>query len=144
MKKPKKTKKKIPEKIPARYFRVYDCIFNQRVHVLLNYSKKMYEQWVKRNKLVLNNKLGLGGDFGGFVTSLDYIGDTDKFERVLFICSFQWSIKDQATLIHEITHVIMRIWGENNIPITLDTQEFLAHSIGNMYEDIGKRLLVKI
>lgn len=139
MKKPKATRKRvIPDPIPKRYFVVYDAIFKQRVHVLLNHTPEQYQQWLNRNK-VKDIDVKNFGDFQAWVS--EFTTEKDKTERIIFMPTFNWAIKHQGSLIHEITHIIIKIWQFNNIPFNADTQEFIAHSIGNMYEDIAEKLL---
>ena len=136
----KKVIKTIPEKIPKRYFAVYDSIFKQRVHVLLNHTNQEYQKWLKRNKVkdIVEKDYN---DFQAWV--LEFTTEKGATERIIFIHTFQWAIKHQGSLIHEIVHIIIKIWQFNSIPYNEDTQEFLAHSIANLYEDIAKKLLVK-
>jgi hypothetical protein len=118
---------------------IYDRIFNQQVDVFINYTPEMYSKWLNRKKIKDDTEKNLS-DFAGWTSNYeDYDGRT---KSILFIPKFNWSIKSQGTLIHEIVHVIIKIWGRNNIPYNYDTQEFFAHSIGNMYEDIAEKLLV--
>jgi hypothetical protein len=138
--KKKKIKKTIPEKIPKRYFVVWDSIFKQKINVLLNHSPEEYEKWLNKNK-VKDIVVKDYNDFSGWVS--EFTTEKGKTERILFLTTFQWAIKHQSTLIHEIVHVIIKIWQFNNIPFNADTQEFLAHSIANLYEDIAEKLLVK-
>lgn len=142
MPKGKKTiKKTIPEKIPKRYFVVYDAVFNQKIHVLMNHTPEDYERWLNRNK-VKDVALKSLDDFAGWVS--DFTTEEGQTQRILFIPRFNWAIKCQGTLIHEIVHVIIKIWSANNIPFNADTQEFLAHSIGRLYEEIAQKLLVPL
>ena len=136
----KKITKTIPDKIPKKYFVVYDAVFDQKIHVLMNHTAKDYEKWLNKHKV---KDIGIKSvsDFAGWVT--DFTTDEDTTERILFIPKFNWAIKCQGTLIHEIVHVIIKIWQSNNIPFNVDTQEFLAHSIGRLYESIAHKLLVK-
>lgn len=131
--------KTLPDKIPKRYLKVRDSIFQQTIHVLLNHSPEQYIQFLNRQKVTEVRDKSFD-DFSGFVTSISQ--DGKPTEWVLFIRDFQWTIQDQSTLIHEITHAVIRIWGHNNIPFNTDTQEFLAHSIANLYADIARKLLV--
>mgnify|MGYP007100072807 CR=1 FL=1 len=132
--------KKIPDKIPKRYFKVSDSIFHQTIHILLNHTAEQYVQFLNRLKVkdVIDKTFD---DFAGFTTAIEI---TDKpTEWVIYVKEFEWTIKNQGTLIHEIVHAVIRIWQHNNIPYNADTQEFLAHSIANLYEDITRKLLVK-
>ena len=138
-KKIKIRKKTLPDKIPKRYFVITDCIFNQQIHILLNHTPKQYEQWLNRKKVKDIAEKNYG-DFAGFTSSLE--NEKGRTEWIIFVADFQWTIKNMGTLIHEITHAIIRIWQHNNIPYNADTQEFLAHSISNLYEDIARKLLV--
>jgi hypothetical protein len=139
--KKKKIIKTIPDKITKRYFQVYDCIFQQKIHVLMNFTEKDYEKWLNKNK-VEDVEIKDFNNFAGWVSNFETQKGTT--ERILFIPQFEWTIKQQGTLIHEIVHVIIKVWDANNIPFNADTQEFLAHSIANLYEDIVRKLLVKV
>ena len=118
---------------------IYDRIFNQQVDVFLNYTPDMYTKWLTRERVIDVVEKNIS-DFSGWTS--DYEDANGRTKSILFIPKFNWSIKSQGTLIHEIVHIIIKIWARNNIPYNYDTQEFLAHSIGNMYEDIAEKLLV--
>ena len=136
----KRIKKTIPSKIPKRCFMIYDSIFRQRIHVLLNHTPEEYQKWLNRNK-VKDIVISEFNDFQAWVS--DFTTERGTTERIIFIPNFQWAIKHQGTLIHEIVHVVIKIWNLNNIPYNQDTQEFLAHSIAGLYEDIAHKLLIK-
>lgn len=128
------------KQIPKRYFCVYDSIFKQKVHILINHSPEDYEKWLNRNKvedIVAKNF----NDFAAWVS--EFTTEKGTTERIVFMPNFQWTIKNQGSLIHEIVHVIVKIWEFNNIPYNQHTQEFLAHSIANLYEDIAEKLIYK-
>lgn len=130
-------KKKITTK--PKHTVIYDRIFSQQVDVFINYTPEMYEKWLNKEKIKDVDEKSIS-DFAGWTSNYE---DSDgRTKAILFIPKFNWSIKSQGTLIHEIVHVIIKIWGRNNIPYNYDTQEFLAHSVGNMYEDIAEKLLV--
>jgi len=137
----KKFIKTIPEKIPKRYFVVYDAIFKQKIHILMNHTAEDYQKWLNKYK-IKDIDVKDFDDFEGWVSN--FTTEKGTTERILFIPKFNWAIKYQGTLIHEIVHIIIKIWDFNNIPFNADTQEFLAHSIGNLYEDIAHKLLVKV
>ena len=129
--------KKTKNKIGKRYIKIYDAIFQRPIHVLLNHTPQDYAKWLTKvgAKDIGDDKFD---DFAGFSTSIDI--DGKPTEWIIYQKSFDWTIKDQGTLIHEIVHTIIKIWHSNNIPYNQDTQEFLAHSIGNLYEDIARKL----
>jgi len=137
----KKIIKTIPDKIPKRYFKIRDSIFHRPIHVLLNHTAGQYTEFLNRMKVkdVADKEFD---NFEGFTTSIDIEGMPTEW--VVYIKEFNWTIKNQGTLIHEIVHAVIRIWQSNNIPYNSDTQEFLAHSIANLYEDISRKLLIKI
>ena len=137
--KKKIVKKTIPDKIQKRCFVVYDAIFKQKIHILINHTPQEYEKWLNKNK-VKDIVVKETEDFTGWVS--DFTTEKGTTERIIFIPIFNWTIKNQGTLIHEIVHIIIKIWQSNNIPFNVDTQEFLAHSISNLYEDIAHKLLV--
>lgn len=133
--------KTIPEKIGSKTFTLYDPIFSQRVYVLLNQDEESYARWLTRHKVKDVGKKDMSLTmFQGFSS---WIEDADGTrEYIILLKHFDWTIKHQGTLIHEIVHTIIKIWDSNNIPYNADTQEFLAHSIGNLYEMISRKLLV--
>lgn len=137
-----KRKKKLPKVIPKRYFTVLDSIFHQKVHVFLNHSEADFKKWMKKIGAEYDNdvKESNEADFSGYSSSMTT--DTGKTEWLIVLKHFDWTIKDQGTLIHEIVHTIIKIWKSNNIPHNYDTQEFLAHSVSNLYEDVCRKLLV--
>lgn len=141
MKRKRKIIKTIPDKIPKRYFKIRDPIFHRPIHILLNHTPEQYTQFLNRMKVkdVADKEFD---NFEGFTTSIDI--EEMPTEWVIYIKEFNWTIKNQGTLIHEIVHTVIRIWQSNNIPYNSDTQEFLAHSIANLYEDIARKLLIKI
>lgn len=125
------------KEIGKRDFIVYDCIFNQAVHVLLNYTPEEYAEWLNKNKIKDICEKNFN-DLAGFTTQIT--GANDRTQWLIYVKSFNWTIKEQGTLIHEITHAIIKIWQNNSISFNPDTQEFLAHSIGNLYEDIAAKI----
>ena len=124
--------------IGKKYFKVTECIFNRTVHVLLNYSDADYEEWIKRIGAELGHDSSYD-NFSGWSVEMSIKGR--QSEWIIVLKDFDWTIRDQGTLIHEIVHTVVKIWDMNHIPLDLASQEFLAHSIGNLYEDIAAKLL---
>ena len=134
--------KKSVSKIPKRYFTVKESIFNRRVHVFINYSHKEFAEWAnKKGDSSYNYDDNQDKNFAGFSTEL--LVSDEPTEWLIVMKHFDWKIKEQGTLIHEIVHTIIKIWKNNNIPFTPDNQEFLAHEIGNLYEDIAAQIFNK-
>ena len=133
-------KNKIPKKLPKKFIEIYDPIFSRRINILLNYSPEEYYSWLTRNKIKYNKDDNFS-DLAGFCT---YIEDENgQTEILIYINPFDWTIKHQGTLIHEITHAVVRIFNLTNIQFTTETQEFFAHMIGRIYEDIAEKLMNK-
>lgn len=132
--------KRIPKKLPKKYIEVFDPIFSRRINVLLNYTPEEYASWLTRNgiKDVTDKDFD---DFAGFCTSIQC--EDGQTEILIYIKTFHWTILCQGTLIHEITHAVVRIFNLNNIPFTTETQEFFAHMIGRIYESIAEKLVIK-
>ncbi len=120
-----------------KYFTVEEAVFHRRVHVFLNYSNEDYQKWCK--KLRVEDLHSDNKEFSA--TSFEFDHDNKPTEWAIFIKRFNWSIGSQGTLIHEIVHTIIKIWRVNNIPYGLETQEFLAHEITNLYEDIAAKIM---
>lgn len=135
----RKKKKTIPDKIGKKYIQVFDPIFGRRINVLLNYTAEDYSKWLNNNGIKDIEEKGFD-DFAGFCT--DITSKNDQTEILIIVMKFNWAIKCQGTLIHEITHAVVRIFNLNNIPFTTETQEFFAHMIGRIYEDIAHKLVV--
>jgi len=132
--------KKIQKKIPRKFIEIYDPIFSRRINILLNYSPEEYYSWLTRNKIKYNKDDNFS-DLAGFCT---YIEDENgQTEILIYINPFDWTILCQGTLIHEITHAVVRIFNLVNIPFTTETQEFFAHMIGRIYEDIAEKIVNK-
>lgn len=127
--------------IPKFVIKIYDCIFHQQVTCLINHNEQDYCKWLNKNKIKDIDDKSFD-NFAGFAT--EYTEDNGVVKRLIVLPEFQWTLKNQGTLIHEITHVIVKIFAANNIPFNVNTQEFIAHSIGNMYEDIGRALLKRM
>jgi hypothetical protein len=117
-------------------FIVKDCVFNRTVHVLLNYSADDFTKWAqaKGDKSYQKDERG-DANMYAFSSQMDTPGE--QTEWIICMKSFNWTIRDQGSLIHEIVHTVMKIFAMNNIPFVLETQEFCAQIIGNMYEDIA-------
>lgn len=132
------TETKQPE-IKKQYFEVRECIFNRIVHVFINYSHDEFAK-VARRKGAKDYKddPDYDNNFAAFSTQMGIAGRPDQW--VICIKEFNWTIADQGKLVHEIVHTIIRIWTLNVIPFTPDNQEFLAYSIGNLYEDIAAKI----
>lgn len=132
--------KKIPEHIGKKTFTLSDPIFRQRIFVLLNQDEKSYEKFLNKQKVKdVGEKDFELNRFKGISTHLDSADGTRDY--IIVLKEFNWSIFHQGTLIHEITHIVFRIFESNNIPFNDQTQEFIAHSIGRIYEDIAHKLL---
>jgi hypothetical protein len=118
-----------------------DPIFGCKIHVFVNYSYAAFGKWLAKVGAYEQggSRDNYEDNFAGFSTVMSTKGKPDQF--IICVKEFDWTLSDQNTLIHEIVHTIIKIWSSNNIPYNLDTQEFLAHSIGNLYEDIASKLV---
>jgi len=131
-------KKEMPDPIPPRILKIFDPIFRQRIWVLLNHDDKSYARFLNRQKIKdISKEIG---NFAGFTAVVEC--ENGLHDYLILLKHFNWCIKDQGTLIHEITHAVIRIFEGNNIPFNSDTQEFIAHSITGLYETIAQKLLV--
>lgn len=136
-----KKKITIPKKLPKKFIEVYDPIFGRKINVLLNYTHDEYLQWCSRNNIKDISDANVN-NFAAFCTVIE--DKNGQNEILIWIRQFNWAIKCQGTLIHEITHAVVRVFENNNIPFNSDTQEFFAHMIGRVYEDIAEKLIVKV
>lgn len=118
-------------------FEVKEPIFGCKVHTFLNYSSREFDEYAKskwKARIVGEEKPNFDSNFAGFSTTMDEPGKPSTW--IIVVRSFDWTIKDQGTLVHEIVHTVVKIFSSNNIPLNLDTQEFMAHSVGEIYERI--------
>jgi hypothetical protein len=125
------------KKFKKKKFIVYDSIFNRKIFVLINYPTEELRRFYKK----IGCEGSVDGDgLMGYAVELRREKDGMR-EYIIWVKDFEWTLQDQNTLIHEITHTIFKIWEFNNIPFCKETQEFMAHSIGNLYELVGRKLL---
>lgn len=132
-----KRTKKIKQADKKQYFEVEESIFHRKVKVFLNYSDEDYAKWCKKNSVL--DERGDSKEFAA--SSFEFDHEERPTQWAIFIKRFNWSIGSQGSLIHEIVHTIIKIWSMNNIPYNKDTQEFMAHSVANLYEDIAAKIL---
>lgn len=132
--------KTIPKKIDKKTIEIFDPIFRQRIFILLNQDENDYVKFLNKHKVkdVQQDKFYFNR-VQGFSTYFE----TDDLPRqyIILLKEFDWSIFHQGTLIHEITHTVIRIFEEKNIPFNNDTQEFIANEISRIYEMVAHKLL---
>lgn len=125
-------------KIGKKHFLVYESIFNRKVTVFINYSGKEFDKWCDKNKFQYDPDDD-EDDLIGFSTYMSIDGKPTEW---IIVCkNFQWTLTNQGTLIHEIVHTIIKIWANNNMKVNLDTQEFFAHEVSELYEDICAKII---
>ena len=133
------TRKKKEIVINKRIFTVYDPIFEQKIKVFANCEYKSLVRFFIKNNIP-KEEAEERHLFDNFTTSI-FNDDNNYRCYIIFIKHFEWTLDDMNTLIHETTHTIINIWDNNNIKVTKETQEFFAHTIGNLFEDISRKLL---
>jgi hypothetical protein len=116
---------------------VYDPIFKQEIRVFCNTTEDAWMRWQRRRKIV--NAEGLDPNHVAFSTHVAAEGEPNVY--IIWLNHFSWTLDDQESLIHEITHTVVRIWEADNIKFVPETQEFFAHSVGRIYALIGAKLL---
>lgn len=120
-------------------FTVRDGIFHCKIHVFLNYSSEDFVKWAKSKKAVqFGYDDNAEANFAGYSTEMSAPGVPTEW--IIVLKSFDWTITDQGTLIHEIVHTVIKIFATNNIPFIPETQEFIACMIGNMYEEVAAQI----
>jgi len=127
------------DKIGKRIFKIYDPLFSQSVTVFINCEEDDFMKWQKRLNVV--NADGLDPNLIAFTTYVSADGEPSRY--VIWLTHFDWTLDDQESLVHECIHAVIRIWKANNIPVSIDNQEFLAHSAGKLYSMIGAKLFHK-
>jgi hypothetical protein len=123
-------------KIRKLYFTVKETIFRRTVHCFINYSDDDFSKWcVKHGCWDVNGRPN--NNIAAFSSEIESDGPT---EWIILIKRFDWTIDDQNTLIHEIVHTIIKIFDMNNMKVNMDTQEFFAHEVGELYGDIAAKI----
>jgi hypothetical protein len=117
---------------------VFDPIFKQEIQVFCNLAEEDWMRWQRRRNIV--NAEGLNPNTVAFSTHVSAEGEPNVY--IIWLNRFDWTLDDQESLIHEITHTVVRIWEANNISFCIETQEFFAHSVGRLYAMIGAKLLL--
>lgn len=126
-------------KVPSKLLKVYDPIFNQRIAVFVNKSQEEYKKWEKRMNVA--NPSEVNFNIAAWSTHISADGEPNTY--IIYLPKFQWTLDDQATLIHECIHTVVRIWESNNISFVPETQEFFAHSVDRLYSTIAAKLLTR-
>lgn len=129
----------MPDQLDPIRIAVYDPIFKQEVQVFCNTKEEDWTRWQRQRHIT--NADGLDPNCIAFSTHVSAAGEPNVY--IIFLNRFDWTISDQESLIHEITHTIVRIWEANNIKFVPETQEFFAHSVGGLYAAIAARLLIR-
>lgn len=127
--------------VGKRYFWVREPVFRRKVHVFLGYSNSEFDRWwAKGHRLVKEgvDDPAYNDNFLAFSTQINE--DNKATEWCIVLGDFNWTIDNQGTLIHEVVHTIIKIWALNNIPVTKENQEFLAHEVAILYEDIAGKI----
>lgn len=122
--------------VGKRKFTIYDPIFQQKICVFINCAEADFLNF--QRKLNVSNVDGFNPNFVGFSTHISAEGEPNTY--VIWLNHFDWTLDDQESLIHEITHTVVRIWEANSIKFTPDTQEFFAHTVGRLYSMIGAKI----
>lgn len=117
--------------------KIYDPIFKQKIMCFFNCDEANYVAFQKR--LGVSNLDGYDPNNIAFTTHISAEGEPNTY--VIWLKHFDWTIDDQASLIHELIHVVVRIWEANNIKFIPETQEFFAHSVDQLYSLIAAKLL---
>lgn len=119
--------------------KIFDPIFKQDIRVFLNCTNEEYVEFQKKAGVSSPDKT----DANQLAFTTHLACDDEPNIYVVWIKHFDWTIDDQATLIHELIHLVVRIWGANNIQMIPETQEFFAHSVDKLYSMIALKLLPK-
>jgi len=117
---------------------IYDPIFSQKIVCFFNCDGDDYARFQKRMGVV--NVDDFDPNTMAFTTHIS--ADNEPNTYIIWLKHFDWTIDDQSSLIHELIHVVVRIWGANNIEFIPETQEFFAHSVDKLYGIIAAKLLL--
>lgn len=131
---------KAPQSIKPIRFTVYDPMFGQEIVVFCNQSVEMYSKW-QESQGVANVDKDMNPNFTAFTTQLSAEDKPNIY--VVWVNEFNWTLDNQASLLHEIIHVVFRIWSANSIPFSSDTQEFLASSVDKLYSSIAAKIMLR-
>ena len=127
-------------------FKIWDTIFSNRIHCYIGYTQEELSKLMKR-QYNYTEPIKLCG-FGGLSFDIERIefGDNENSEDIHYIAfiiwlrRYNWTIDDMATLIHEISHTIDKMFDYNNIPLSKDTGEFRAVLAGDIYGKIAQKI----
>ena len=137
-----KASPKTEKRIGRKYFIVKESIFGRTVHIFINWTHSEFAKFAREKGATdYQDDPNYDNNFAAFSTEFEKKEGPNEW--VILVRKFDWTIRDQGSLIHEIVHTIVKIWRLNNIPVTPDNQEFLAHSVGNLYEDIAAKIMAK-
>ena len=120
---------------------MHDPIFHQEIVVFCNQTEKDLLDWQRRLGVSEGENRGLNPNYNAFSTHYSAEGEPNIY--LIWLNRFDWTLNDQATLIHEIVHTVVRIWEQNNIKFVPETQEFYAHSVDGLYSLIATKILIR-
>lgn len=122
-----------------KYFEVREAIFDRPVHIFAGFSGGDLAAKVQEKGL----HFYVEGMVNFSAFSLETSNPNAPTEWAIVLKHFDGEIEAQASLLHEVVHTIVKIFAANSIPCNLDTQEFLALDVEELYTDISTELAPK-
>jgi len=120
--------------------RVPDGFYHAHIHVISNYKGDEIRRYFKQ-KFDVEYDFKENGEtkFGTHFT----VSNKDNSDVRHFICiqEFQWTVAQQALVIHEVFHMISDILRDIGIPHTKDTEEAYAFYLQYMIQRVLHFLL---
>ena len=51
----------------------------------------------------------------------------NNYHRIIWICNFDWSVRSQALLVHELVHFTTQVFEDKGLPISRKEDEVMAY-----------------
>lgn len=111
--------------------------FQAYLNLFINCSQEELEAYWRKN--LGDNKLKLVQDkkLNGCHFLLEKDGD---LRRVIWVEKFDWSVRSQATLAHELIHFVWAVLADKDTPVVRDNEETFAYYFDYFYTEIWWKL----
>lgn len=113
-------------------------VFKLPIYILFNFTEKDLIDWEKKRGISphASDELSV---FSG--RAYNYRDNDGVYTSVVWIRYFNWNITGLGTLVHELFHVVFRLFEKQNMQVADSNQEFFALIINALYEDACQEYL---
>ncbi len=119
-----------------KHFVFEEKTFHAYLNLCISSQEELQTYWRKKlgdNKLNLVQTKSLDGCH----VVLEKDGE---LRRIIWVKNFDWSVRSQATLAHELIHFVWSVLEDKQIPVSRDNEETFAYYFDYFYTEIWWKL----